>query len=100
MGADNKLPAASQSTFNATNGGSDSGPSYPDPKLAKQLERQLEKDGPRSVNRSLRSLEKRLAEHREKLPDLRYKSFVEREIRTFERQIETIKLFKKEKGLE
>ena len=100
MGADSKIPASSAAAAASTNGSDDNGPNYPDPKFAKQLERQLEQDGPRSIDRSLRSLEKRLAEHRERLPTLRYKSSVEREIRNFEKQIETIRMFKRARGLE
>lgn len=72
---------------------------FPDPKFAAQLERQLAKDGVQSVKKSLSSLEQRLAEHRLKLDSLPYKSSVEREIRTFEKQIETIRLFFQEKGI-
>lgn len=72
---------------------------YPDPRFAKQLERQLERDGPRGVPQSLRSLQKRPAEHLSKLPSLAYKSSVEREIRTMDRQIETIERFIRERGL-
>jgi len=59
----------------------------------------LAKDGPNSVFKSPRSLEKRLAEHQAKLPDFQYKSSVEREIRTFQNQIDTLKEFIYQKGL-
>jgi len=72
---------------------------FADPKFAKQLERQLAKDGPKSVKKSLRTLEKRLAQHKKKLPSLKYKSSVEREIRTFKRQVDTAKQFLKRKGI-
>lgn len=72
---------------------------FADPKFAAQLERQLARDGPSSVFKSLRSLEKRLAEHQAKLPDLQYKSSVEREIRTFQNQIDTLKEFISQQGL-
>ena len=72
---------------------------FADPKFAKQLERQLAKDGPKSVKKSLRTLEKRLAQHKKKLPSLKYKSSVEREIRTFKKQVDTAKQFLKRKGI-
>jgi hypothetical protein len=58
-----------------------------------QLQKQLAKDGPKSVLKSLASFESKLAEHQQKLPNLIYKSSVEREIRTFEESINTIKEF-------
>jgi RHS repeat-associated protein len=73
---------------------------YADPKFAAQLEKQLSKDGLNSILKSLRSLEKRLAQHEAKLPELEYKSSVEREIRNFRNQIDTIKQFLQERGLE
>jgi len=59
--------------------------------MLNHFERQLAEHGKRSLEKSLQSLEKRLAEHLEKLPDLKYPSSVEREIRNFEGQIEAIK---------
>ena len=59
--------------------------------MIRQFERQLGKEGVKSLEKSLRSLEGRLAEHVEKLPQLRFKSFVETEIRNFQAQIEAIK---------
>jgi len=47
----------------------------------------------------LRSAEKALQEHLEKLPRMQYKSPVETTIRNVQRQIETIKQFIKDKGL-
>ena len=73
---------------------------FSDPKFAQQLQRQFAKDGYKSVQKSLKSLEKRLIEHQEKLSNLKYKSSVEREIRGFEKQIDTAKQFLKEKGIE
>jgi RHS repeat-associated protein len=69
---------------------------YADPKFAAQLERQLARDGMKSILKSLRSLEGRLAEHESKLADLEYKSSVVREIRNFKTQIDTIKQVLKE----
>jgi hypothetical protein len=72
---------------------------YTNPKYAKQLENQLAEHGANSIKRSLRSLEKKLNEHLNKLPDLEYKSFVEKEIRAFQGQIDTIKEFMKVNGM-
>jgi len=55
----------------------------------------LAKDGPKSIIKSLNSFETRLIEHQNKLPGLIYKSSVEREIRVFEQNIQTIKEFMK-----
>ena len=68
--------------------------------LFKQLERQLAKDGPQSIRKSLSSITKQLEEHRVKLPNIEFKSSVEREIRSFEEQIRAIQQFMKEKGIE
>jgi hypothetical protein len=70
-----------------------------DAKFAAQLEKQFAKDGVASVEKSLASLEKRLFEHEAKVGGLKYQSSVEREIRTFRRQIETAKQFLRSKGL-
>jgi uncharacterized protein RhaS with RHS repeats len=64
------------------------------PQIAK-VEKQLAQHGRRSVEKSLRNLEKRLAEHRQALETYRaqggYTSSVEREIRAFESEIQAIK---------
>ena len=64
------------------------------PQIAK-VEKQLAQHGRGSVEKSLRSLEKRLAEHRQALETYRaqggYTSSVEREIRAFESEIQAIK---------
>ena len=52
------------------------------------------------IFKALRSAEKTLQEHVEKLPRMKYKSQVEGTIRNVQRQIETIKQFIKDKGLE
>lgn len=57
------------------------------------------RDGAKSIFKSLSSLERRLVEHQAKLPGLQYKSSVEREIRTFQNQIDTLKEFIKQQGL-
>lgn len=73
---------------------------YPDPKFAEQLDRQLRNHGTRSICRSLRSLEKRLREHQDKLSDgLQYPEGVEREIETFKKQLETARRFIAKKGI-
>jgi RHS repeat-associated protein len=77
----------------------DVGGEFSDAKFAAQLEKQLAKDGVASVEKSIASLEKRLVEHEAKVGGLKYKSSVEREIRTFRRQIETAKQFLRSKGL-
>ena len=60
-----------------------------------KVEKQLAQHGRGSVEKSLRSLEKRLAEHRQALETYRaqggYTSSVEREIRAFESEIQAIK---------
>ena len=73
---------------------------YSFPKLIPQLEKQLSEHGSKSIFNSLKSTEKVLAKHLSKLKNLEKTSSVEREIRTFEKQIETIKQFIKEKGLQ
>jgi hypothetical protein len=64
------------------------------PQIAK-IEKQLLQHGRRSVERSLRSLERSVAEHRQALETYRaqggFTSFVEREIRAFEAEIQAIK---------
>lgn len=73
---------------------------FVDVKFIGQLERQLTKDGSKSVFKTLRSLETRLAEHEAKLGGLEFKSSVEREIRVFKSQIEAAKAFIKERELQ
>lgn len=74
-------------------------PTNIDPKFKAQLEKQLQKDGPASIKRSLRSLEQRLAEHEQKVTHLELKRSVEHEIGVFSRQIRTIQQFMIEKGI-
>ncbi len=64
-----------------------------DPKFYAQLERQLARDGSRSILKSLRSLERRLAEHQAKVGNLQYKSSVEHEIEVFQTQLATLRKF-------
>jgi len=59
--------------------------------MIRNFEQQLAKHGKKSLEKALRSLEKRLGEHLEKLSNLDYRGVVEREIRNFEAQIEAIK---------
>lgn len=59
------------------------------------FEKQLKQHGQKSLRKSLGTIEERLGEHKSKLDILRQQggktSSVEREIRTFERQIEVLK---------
>ena len=69
------------------------------PKIYAQLEKQLERDGPGSIQKALRSAERTLQQHKDKLPTLEFKSQVEGTIRNVESQIETLRKFIKDKGL-
>jgi hypothetical protein len=69
------------------------------PAICTQLEGQLLRDGPRSIHRALRSAQRTLAGHVEKLPTLKYKSQVETTISNVRNQIETLKQFIRDKGL-
>ena len=73
---------------------------YKNPKFALQLHKQLIKDGTKSILKTYKKLQRRLLEHKNKLPDLKYKSSVEREIRTWEKDIETAKQFIKNHGIQ
>ena len=73
---------------------------YANPKLAIQLEKQLAKDGPKSIFKALKSTETKLERHLTDVEGYKFKSSVEREMRTFKKQIETIKQFIKNKELE
>ena len=53
----------------------------------------MSKDGKGSIYKALHSAEKSLKEHKNKLPDLRYKSQVEGTIRNVEKQVVTINQF-------
>jgi hypothetical protein len=64
-----------------------------------QLERQFAKDGASSVRKTLKSLMKRVAKHKSDLPSYQFKSSVEREIRTFEKQIEITQEFMRKHGI-
>lgn len=63
-------------------------------RMLRQFERQLAEHGRRSLEKSLNSLQKRLAEHLDKLREIQkvggHTSSVEREIRNFQRQIDAI----------
>lgn len=69
------------------------------PKIYRELEKQLERDGARSIHNALKGAEKSLQKHKDKLPSLEYKSQVEGTIRNVERQVATVKQFIKDKGL-
>nr|MDP8942620.1 hypothetical protein [Actinomycetota bacterium] len=66
----------------------------PTPNQLEKYRAQLESDGPRSLEKSRRSLSERLEEHVEKLQRIReeggYTSSVEREIRNYRNEIEAI----------
>ncbi len=69
-------------------------------KIYKQLEIQYERDGKKSILKSLKSAEKTLIQHKEKLPYLKHKSQVEGTIQNVEKQIQTIKKFIKDKQIQ
>ena len=69
------------------------------PNFLTQLEKQVAKDGINSIYKTYRSLQKNLLEHQEKLNDILIKSSVEREIRTWQRDLRTIEEFLKRLGL-
>lgn len=69
------------------------------PNIYTQLEKQLAKDGPQSIHKALRSAEKTLQNHKDKLPQLEYKSQVEGTIRRVEGQIRTLDKFIKDHKL-
>jgi hypothetical protein len=69
------------------------------PKVYVQLEKQLARDGASSIHKALRSAERTLQEHVDKLSQMQYKSQVEGTIQNVRNQIETIKQFILDKGL-
>lgn len=72
---------------------------FADPKFAKQLHKNLGEHGEKSIRNSAKSLQKNLNEHQAKLKQLQkeggFTSSVEREIRTFQNQLETAQDFAK-----
>jgi uncharacterized protein RhaS with RHS repeats len=70
-----------------------SGPIKINPKIYAQLEKQLAQAGAGSILKALRSAERTLQEHIDKLPELEFKSQVEGTIRNVESQISTIRQF-------
>ena len=63
-------------------------------KFMQQLTRQLERDGTKSIIKSYKKISRRLIEHQEKLKGgLKYSSSVEREIRTFKKQLKELEIF-------
>lgn len=72
---------------------------YADQRFANQLERQLNRHGPRSVFRTRRSLKSLIAEHEEKLERARYRERLIRELATFYRQLETVEPFTRDRDL-
>ena len=69
------------------------------PKIYTQLEKQFAQHGPESIKKALTSAEKTLKAHVDKLPNLKYKSAVEKTITNVRNQIETIKKFMIDKGI-
>ena len=69
------------------------------PKIYRQLEIQYAKDGRKSILKSLKTAEKTLMEHKNKLGNMKYKSQVEGTIKNVESQIETLKKFNIDKGI-
>ncbi|NGX49645.1 MAG: hypothetical protein K940chlam5_01244, partial [Candidatus Anoxychlamydiales bacterium] len=61
------------------------------PKIYIQLEKQYLKDGKKSIFKALKNAEESLQKHKDKLPNLKYKSQVEGTIKNVEKQIETLK---------
>ena len=69
------------------------------PKIYSQLEKQFVKDGKNSIFKALKSAEKTLKIHQDKLPGLQYKSQVRGTIKNVEKQIKTIEQFIKDYNL-
>ena len=55
--------------------------------------KQLKKDGPKSIRKTYNKIKRRIREHKEKLPDLKYKSSVKREIRGWEKNVKELETF-------
>jgi hypothetical protein len=66
---------------------------YPDPAYARWLEDQFKRHGSRSVWKSIRSFRRLLARHQEKLAAAKYPEGIQREMRNFQRQLETAERF-------
>jgi hypothetical protein len=68
--------------------------SGPSQRMLNSYRRQLERDGIDSLKKALRTTQQKLAEHLQKLEEIQlaggYTSSVEREIRTYQNQIEAI----------
>jgi len=77
---------------------------FADPKFAKQLLRSLEESGEKSVQSSIKSLTKKITKHESDLAKYRkeggYTSSVERELRTFNKQLDTAKEFVKRNNID
>lgn len=73
------------------------------PKIYEQLAKQLAKDGPGSIKRALKSAEKTLAAHQQKLAEIvkngGYPSQVQSTIERVQTQINTLQKFMKDNGL-
>lgn len=69
------------------------------PRIYEQLEKQLLRNGPKSICKALKSAERTLQQQEDKLPDMKYKPQVESTIENVSGQIETIKQFMKDHGI-
>jgi hypothetical protein len=68
-------------------------------KIYAQLEKQMLKDGKKSIFKSLRSAKKTLAQHEKKRGIVKFTSQIDKTIFNVKEQIETIEQFIKEKNL-
>jgi RHS repeat-associated protein len=77
---------------------------FADPKFANQLSKNLAQQGEKSIRSTAKSLQKNITEHQSKLEKLKEAggktSSVEREIRTFNKQLETVKAFAQKNNIE
>ena len=75
--------------------GDGAGDADADDRIRKAFEKQQKENGRASLEKSLKTISDRLAEHEQKLADLKandgYTSSVEREIKTFQRQVRILK---------
>ena len=81
--------------FGGGGGGGSKRASGPSQRQFDKFQKQLKTDGPKSLEKSEKSLERNLAEHQEKLKQIQSEggqpSSVEREIRTFQEELTVIR---------
>lgn len=58
--------------------------------IYESFKRIMQRDGKKALEKSKRKIERRLSEHKTKLPDLKHRSSVEKEIKTFKSQLDAI----------